>query len=369
MGENKGQALINLVEGYIRKYVTFPDASKGQSLVMALWCVHTWLYERFSTTPYLVITASTKQAGKTLCMEVLSLICRGSQMMATLRPLALVRVMEAYEGRVTLFCDEAEKLSSGAVGDLRSIFTSGYRVGGMHLVSAGTGFKRFRTFAPKCFALIGDVMDVVRDRSIVVTLQRAKPVADFHASHATAEQEAIAIQAGILAYFDVVPELVQPEFLSGREREIWAVLFSVAKALKLDAATMHTLEATCADLVGAKSAEARAYNATKESEAQAGDVTASEAALRDLASVLKAGEKGIFSKTAIERMKAIPTSPWRTFKGEGLTQHGLAALISRFGIVNKSVRMPGVVGTASGYGRAQIEAAAHEWMSGQKGGL
>lgn len=348
---SRGQWLVELIEAYINRYVALPSEIEGQSLVLALWAIHTWMYERFSSTPYLAITAATKQAGKTLCMEVLGLICRGSQQLATLRPLALLRVIRVHEGRVTLFVDEAEKLSSAAIGDLRSIFTTGYRRGGEHIVTKQEEYTRYTTFCPKAFALIGDVMDVVRDRSITVHLRRGVPAADFLAEREAAEGEAEAIEQAIRGYFVEVPAMVQPMFLGGREREIWTVLFSIAAALKLDSATMEKLERSAADLVGLKSLEARRYS-SEEAEAEAGQDTAGDRAIKDLREVLK-GESFIASAEAVARLKAIPTSPWRTFKGQGLNEIVLANLVSRFGVRprTRNVRTGGAGKGGTGKGK------------------
>lgn len=335
-----GQNLLERIERYIGRYVALPSDPAGQSLVLALWALHTWLYEHYPATPYLTITAGTKGAGKTLCMEVLSLICRGAHVMATLRPLAMLRVIDVHDGKCTIGVDESEKLTSSAVGDLRSIFTTGYTAGGEHYITTKTReYLRFRTFCPKMFALIGDVMDVVRDRAIVVHLRRATPAEDFRATLPTAASEAQAIVAGILGYFRTIPPLVQPMFLQGREREIWSPIFSIAAALNLDKATMNRLTSACADMVGLKSAEARSYFRAEESEVEASARMAGERAIQDLREVLRDGEQAIFSAVAVERMRALPTGPWRTFRGRGLDEVTLAGLLNRFGLQTKIVRM------------------------------
>lgn len=334
--KTRGQALIEEIIAYIERYVVLPAEPAGQSLVLALWVVHTWFFECFPATPYLTITAPVKQAGKTVCLEVLGLICRSSHLMATLRPLALVRLMEAYEGKCTLLLDEAEKLSNSAIGDLRSIFTTGYTNGGRHLISGkGKEFVWMRTWAPKAFALIGDVMDVCRDRSIVVHLRRADPKVDFRANRQMAEAEARMIQAGILAGIKT-PTLVAPMFLQGREREIWTALFSIAASMELDKPTMLLLERAASDLVGLKSEKLRSYSSV-EDEAEAATSMIGELAMRDLRAVLKDGEANITSVEAVRRMKELGQSPWRTFKGSGLTDVQLAALVKPFGVGTKSI--------------------------------
>ena len=337
---SKGQAMVERLEAFILRYVAVPGGREGGvGLVLAIWCLHTWLSERYTTTPYLVITAATKQAGKTLCMEVLGLLCRNPRQLATVRALAVVRMIEAFEGRVTFFFDEAEKLASSKAGDERSIMTSGYRVGGKHAITVGKSFTEFKTYASKCFALIGDLMDVLRDRSVVVILQRAVPVADFNVERAEAEGAAGELVKDVVGFFKELPALRSPEFLSGRDREIWTVLWSIAGALELDAATTKRLTRYIMDLTAAKSAPAKRFNRSAESEADAMTRTYSERALADLRKVVGAGEPGVWTSVAVERMKGLDDGPWRTFGGVGLSETSLAGLVGVHGVRPERIRM------------------------------
>lgn len=336
METSKGQALVMRLAGFIARYVSFPgESGAGVSLVLALWAIHTWMYERFSTTPYVVITAPTKGAGKTLCMEVVGLLCRNARMLATLRAPAVVRMIDGFGGAVTFLFDESEKLAGAAASDARSLLASGYRKGGKHAITVGKSFLEFSTYAPKMFALIGDLMDVLTDRSIRIELERAKPVGDFNWERAIAERDGAALAAAVVKWDrerETEIELVQPEFLVGRDREIWSVLWSIAVALKLDRPTMDLLTRTMADLVAAKTAPRRRYVDSGEAEAGALASTYGEIALRDLRRVLREGETAIWSAVAVERMKDLADGPWRGFKGLGLTSEGLADLLSPFGL-------------------------------------
>lgn len=329
---SKGQALVDRLERFIGRYVHFADAAvEGQALVCAVWVLHTWLSERFTTTPYLAITASTKQAGKTLLMEVLGLVCRGSKLLATVRPLMICRMIEAYEGRITCFFDEAEVMGKASIGDSRALMASGYRAGGVHGVTVGTKFMEFPVYCPKAFALIGDLQDILRDRAIVVQLERGKPEVDLAVERGDAEAESAAIRVDILGAFVKVPEYVQPEFLTGRDREIWAVLWSIVMGLGLEEATVRRFERAMVDLCGLKSAPRKEFHAVAE-EANALDGDYAERAMRDLRAILREGEKSVVSGEAVERMKGIATGPWRTFEGRGLDVVGLARLVGRWGV-------------------------------------
>jgi hypothetical protein len=81
--------------------------------------------------------------------------------------------------------------------------------------------------------------------------------------------------------------------------------------------------------------------------------------LRDMA-VITADRKQITTQEAIAKLREIPTSPWRRFRGAGLEdgiEGGmvLAGLLSRFGVKSSTIRIApksaGTGSTAKGYKR------------------
>lgn len=335
MEKTKGQVLVDKLTDWIGGYMYFTDPNVA--LVAALWAINTWVFKRFDAVPYLCVTAATKQAGKTRLMELLQMVSQNGRMFGAMTPAAMFRLLEAFDSNLTIYFDEAESLSSAAAGVMRTVMNTGYRRGQtIPRTLPGGKVAEFPVFSPKCFALIGDVNDTLRDRSIVLTVERGKPMRDFDRS--SAEGEAKALVELIRHSFTVVPTAAPPSFLSGRDREIWAALFGVAEALKLDKVTMDALIRAAADLTAAKTAPARRYVEMAGSETEATDSAYAERALADLSGVLRDGEKSIFSATAVARMRELASGPWRTFRGVGLTEITLANLVSRFGVQTKNIR-------------------------------
>lgn len=362
MEKSNGQALVERLSAWIAGYMSFSDPRLP--LVLALWAIHTWVSERFDATPYLSITAATKQAGKTRLLTLLSFVSRQGKMFADVTPAYLFTWMEQNDGKVSIFVDEAEKLSSSALGVLRSLMNTGYLAGQTIGRKTPQGIQDFPVYCPKAYACIGDVNDTLRDRSIVVTLERGKPGNDMRRVVAMGEAAAM-VEDIRRAFVDGWPGPVEVDFLTGRDREIWAAIFGVAVALKLDRGTMGTLRAVCADLVAAKSAPRRKYE-IQESEDEATAASYGERAVKDLRAVLRDGEPMIFSRVAVERMKGLEVGPWRTFKGEGLTEVSLASLVSPFDLAPKSGRMvrgrKGAV--CRGYAARDVKAVSARLMGG-----
>jgi hypothetical protein len=328
-----GQQLIERWIGFIRRYVVL---SEQQALVVALWAVNTWVYDHFPAVPFLEIAATTKRSGKTTLLDVLKKITRGAEKFAIVRILTVLRMIEAYEGRVTILIDEAEQFSKPSLGEQRSGVATGYKSGAQHAVSVGQSFKRFRTFAPWAFAQIGNVHDVLRDRCIEIELTRGKPERVLSEWDTTAQAEAEEL-IGELVEFAKQPTkaripVVAADWLSGRERELWTPIVSVAMWLGLHADTMKLLKRASIDLGQLKTLPAKVWHSAQD-EQDAEERDAAERVLTDLKSVYKPGEVFIPSSVAVERLREIDTSPWRTWRGNGLNEITLAALLARYGLL------------------------------------
>ena len=353
-----GQQLIDRWIGFIRRYVVLTEQ---QALVVALWAINTWVYERFAAVPFLEIVAVTTRSGKTTLLDVLSMLCRGAEKFAIVRILTVLRMIEAYEGKLTILIDEAEQFSKASLGEQRSGVATGYKAGAQHAVSVGTDFKRFRTFAPWAFAQIGNVHDVLRDRCIEVELQRGRPERVLSEWDDTAKAEADELVAELVDYSKAaglrIP-VVAADWLHGRERELWTPLVSVASWLKVHADTMRALQVASVDMGLLKTLPPKVWHSAQD-ELDAEEKDAAERVLADLKAVLQPGEAFIPSSVAVDRLRAITTAPWRAWRGNGLNEITLSALLARYGVQPKQARLKGKKGTnpVRGYMAKDINAA------------
>src|SRR5687768_7488369 len=124
-----GQQLIDRWIAFFRRYVVMSDQ---QALVVALWAINTWFYDRFASVPFLEVVATTKRSGKTTLLNCLKMTTRNAEMFAIVRILTVLRMIEAFEGRITVLIDEAEQFSKPSLGELRSGIATGYLEGAQH---------------------------------------------------------------------------------------------------------------------------------------------------------------------------------------------------------------------------------------------
>lgn len=330
-----GQQLIERWIGFLRRYVVM---SEQQALAVALWSVNTWVYDHFPAVPFLEIVGATKRSGKTTLLNALRMTCRGAEQFAIVRILTILRMIEAFEGKTTILIDEAEQFSKASLGEQRSGIATGYRAGAQHAISVGKGFQRFRTFAPWAFAQIGNVHDVLRDRCIEIELERGKPERVLSEWDATAKAEAQELIAELVALARTKSKdgklhipVIAADWLHGRERELWTPLVSVATWLGLHADTMKALQIASVDLGLLKTLPAKVWHSAQD-ETDAEERDAAERVIKDLASVVLPGETFIPSADAVTRLRGIAVAPWRAWRGHGLNEITLAALLSRYGV-------------------------------------
>jgi len=354
-----GCALITELESYIRSYVTLAETS--YALVIALWLAATHIWIAFDSFPYLVVTSTTKRSGKTRLLELLSFIASNSRLLANISPAALYRTVDAE--KPTLLIDEAEMFTS-AKGEYRGLLNTGYRRG--QTVKRQDG--DYETYCPKAFALIGDVHDTLRDRSIVVAMRRGAPARRF--VYAAAEEEGASLREKLSAAISSkAPEIAEAvdgfeglPFLTDRDEEIWTPLFILCRLLCPD--RVADLTSAAADMSAAKTAKPRKHIELGEEEDKAQEQEYAIRLLRDMVAVTVDRDQ-ITTQEAIAKLREIPTSPWRRFRGDGLKdgiEGGMviARLLSPFGVKPKTLKIAVEGSTAKGYKRRALLEALNE---------
>jgi len=371
-GTTDGCALITEVEAYIRAYVTLLDPS--DALVVALWLMATHVWDAFDSFPYLVVTSTTKRSGKTRLLELMSFVASNSRLVANISPAALYRTVDAE--KPTLLIDEAEMFSS-AKGECRGLLNSGYRRG--QTVKRRDG--DYETYCPKAFALIGDVNDTLRDRSIVLGMRRGASTRRF--VYSAAKDEGATLRENLSAAISSkAQEIAQTTgrfeglpFLTDRDEEIWTPLFILCRLFCPDRA--DELSRAAADISAAKTAKAKKYAELGEQEDKAQEQEYAIRLLRDMVAVTGDRDQ-ITTQEAIVKLREIPTSPWRRFRGDGLKdgiEGGMlvAGLLSQFGVKPTTIRIApknlGAGSTAKGYKREVLLKALNEIEQARSAGV
>lgn len=328
-------SIMQRLRNFISNYSHFADESILTPL--SLWIAGTYLYEGFDAFPYLTITAHVKRAGKTRLSELIGFTCSSPFSVSGASGASIFHAIE--DKKPTIIWDEAETLSSEASNLLRAVLNVGYRKGQTIPRATGDGVKEWPTYCPKVFVLIGDVYDTLRDRSIVVEMQRAEPKNKFRYEPCKLEGNSIGeeLKSLIDANLEKIVAAYDAEdlnFLTDRDEEIWRPLFALAKVI--DPESYITMRRTAVDMATAKTAPMKQIDFDAEKQAEKEEYAFR--LLSDLVKVSGGKEKGIESKEAIKRLRDIDVAPWRKYQGEGLTMQMLADLLAIVELRPKAIR-------------------------------
>lgn len=341
METTKGNTLVETIENFILRFVTFPD--NAYTLPIALWIIGTYIWHELDAFAYMVITADTKRSGKTRLAELISFVCNEPLMSGGATAAGIFQALgEADDAGAlykapTMFFDEAESISSESASMLRTVLNMGYRRG-QSILRAGA---KWNCYSPKVFILIGDVYDTLRDRSIVIRMRRGEPRERFVYAQAQMDGEQIGmdIRADVDACKQRLLETFTSheglQFLTDRDEEIWLPLFAICKVIAPH--RLSELMRTAVDMATEKTIEKRRYIDVAGEEKKIEDDEYSRRLLLDVQRVI-GKSKSVSTVELLNRLFELPTAPWRKFRG-GLTVHMLSDMLSRYGVrpVNISI--------------------------------
>ena len=209
--------------------------------------------------------------------------------------------------------------------------------------------RRFATFCPKLIAGIGGIPDTVRDRSLVVRLER-KPASERVPPWRERDCVAVnAMRAQIARWTGdhaarivaTLPAVTFPNALHDRARDAWESLLAIAN-------------------VAGDGWPGRAWKSCEHFAAagEGDEGGAREMLLADLYAIFEAADMPavLSSTTIVERLHDMEGRPWKEWRrGKPITAHALARLLKPFEIAPRQDRKAGNGANLRGYQRADLE--------------
>jgi hypothetical protein len=189
--------MLDRVCEFIGQYLSCTD---HQRTILALWILHTYCCASFQNTPYLDIRSPERESGKTICLQVLNLLCARPWMVTNASASVLTRKIAA--DRPTVLLDDWDtSFRSVDRQSVTALLLSTSRNSASFIHSKITGqaphLQPDDLFCPKAFAGNAPLPPALARRSIPLVLKRAK------------SGEKLEPFRRILAEFKTVPPLVQ----------------------------------------------------------------------------------------------------------------------------------------------------------------
>jgi hypothetical protein len=333
-----------LINGMIEKCVALDP---HQRLAVALWIVHTHLYDRFLVTPRLVLTSPVRGCGKSTLLDVIRLLVAKPEKSDNIT--AAVIYHHAHETKATLLLDEADNLELGAKHAMRAVLNAGHRKGGrVNRIWHGEP-HRFDVFTPVALAAIGGLSLPLMHRSVVIHMERHDGARPLHRLDAV-DNEFDVLYSYTRKWVQrttINSDPQMPSELRNRVADNWRPLIAIADA--------------CGPEVGMKAREAAVALSRHQRDEDAAVIL-----LHDIRQAFDArGVDRIMSRTLVDDLIAMPDAEWSEWRGplsiqqpRKLTTGALATMLRAFRIRPRTIwplhRTPGTK-SAKGYFRSQFE--------------
>jgi uncharacterized protein DUF3631 len=335
-----GPTLLRDVEAFVSRFVVHPGPAR---LPVALWAMGTHLFECFETFPYLALLSPEKGCGKTRTTEVLEQIVSEPVRAVCISEAAVFRLIE--DRRPTLILDEAEVLTGKGerAEAVRALLNAGNRSGAMvpRCVGNSHELRMFDVYCPKIVCAIRVCPETIRDRSLVVSMQRKKPtdVVERYIRRrirpagdelrARLEEWAGVIDNAVVAAY----ERLDVDFLSDRELENFEPLLAILTVT--DPSRLPELRSAAESLASGKAEDAK-------------DDSLSLRLLADIRDVWPTGRKRIFTRNLLGFLKTVPDAPWA--EDFSLNERKLARFLAPYGVHPGDVREDTGAGDENGKG-------------------
>ncbi|HWZ42397.1 MAG TPA: DUF3631 domain-containing protein [Candidatus Saccharimonadales bacterium] len=178
-------AMLDAIASFLRQYL----ACDGHQLtVLTLWSVHTWCFGYGPTAAYLSIRSPESQSGKTLCLQLLELLCADSQLITGASTSTVISRLLIHQHRI--LPDKPFQLPEGTLllDDCHHTFGPSERQPLLAMLNSGSratcfyanGRSQYSVFGPKAFAGNAPLPRSLAARCIPIVLERQPPSAAFH---------------------------------------------------------------------------------------------------------------------------------------------------------------------------------------------
>ncbi len=319
-----GAAVLEELAGTYRRYLAQPD---GATTAEALWVVHAHAHDAATVSPLLSYTSATKRCGKTTGLIITSALVPRALPASNITSAALYRAVEVH--RPTLLVDEADTFLSERE-ELRGLLNSGHtRPTAVVVRCAEPDYepRLFSTWGAKAVAMIGELPDTLKDRSVEIRLWRRRPdepVERVRLDRLHKDLEPLRRRAARWAK-DHLAELrdadpAVPHQLHDRAADNWRPLLAIA------------------DAAGGPWPERARRAALLLSGAADDDGDVRVQLLADVRAVMD-GRERIRSADLVSALVRMEDRPWPEWRhGQPLSTRGLARLLEPYGVSPRAYR-------------------------------
>lgn len=339
----QGAVLLDEVEHFLGRFVAYP--SDHARIAHTLWIAHTYLMEKWESTPRIAFLSPEPGSGKSRCLEVTEPLVPRPVHAVNTTPAYLFRKVSDPEGAPTVLYDEIDTVFGPKAKDnedVRGMLNAGHRRGAV----AGRCVVRGKTveteelpaYCAVALAGLNDLPDTIMTRSIVVRMRRRSPDEQVEPwRHRVNAPEAEALAERLQRWASTIDQVPWPDMPAGiedRNADVWEALLAVA------------------DLTGREWPQrARVAAVALVADSMAGVPSIGVLLLRDLRTVF-ADQDRLPTEIVLAGLHALEESPWGDLRGKPVDSRWLSRQLDKYGVKPKVIRTP--TGTPRGYDAADL---------------
>jgi hypothetical protein len=223
---------VNVLDLVLRELELHIAMTAEERMAVALWILHTHVFDRFPITPRLALLSPVRGCGKTTLLVLLELLVANGFRTDNVTAAAIYHHLD-HKPHITLLVDEGDNLDLFGNGVLRAVFNAGYRRGGSIDRFVGGWPRKFHVFAPLAIAAIGTLPLPLLHRAISINMQRPSSEnqierLDESSPHFLDSREEIKKWA---ATNSLARDPEMPSALRDRAPDNWRVLLAIADDL------------------------------------------------------------------------------------------------------------------------------------------
>jgi hypothetical protein len=209
----------NPLEQVVGIFARHIDAEPHYLVGIALWALHTHIYNQYSKSPRLAILSPVPNCGKSTVLDALHATAWNSKRMIEFSVASTFRLASNH----TLLLDEVDNMS--IIKGMRAILNDGHSVGGF-VTRAGKDGEviSYPVYGPVALAGIGKLPATLISRSLVIRMHRSiKAMERFPKEHYFVSEF-----ANWAAQANLEPDPQMPAQIIGRDADKWRPLIAIA---------------------------------------------------------------------------------------------------------------------------------------------
>jgi hypothetical protein len=159
---------FKMVDWVLRRFLFLQD---HQFTALALWILHSFVFNDFGHSPRLALLSPVRGCGKSVVLDLCEKLCRRPRKFGSTTTAVLPRLI--HNDQSTVLLDEADNLDFAGDPVLRAVLNDGFKAGARRALMIKREATEFGLFAPIALAAIGRLPLPLMSRSIVINMSRA----------------------------------------------------------------------------------------------------------------------------------------------------------------------------------------------------